>query len=126
MLTVVLGRSLEVERGPDWLLVRLHGLDWLEAEDPALADQVWSLLEQHLTHRLVLELDEVEVLNSHLIGQLADLYRRIEEHEGVMRICGLSPRNRQALHACRLDDRLLPYRSRKDAVMGGPQLVKAR
>ena len=81
---------------------------------------VVALLQQHFTYRLVLELDEVQVLNSDLIGQLMQLYRRIEEHDGVMRLCGLSPHNRQVLHACHLDDRLLPYEDRQEAVMGRP------
>jgi len=112
------GCDLHVERGPDWLLVRVQSLDLAESETPPLAEHLWSLLEQHFTYRLVLELDAVEVLNSHLVGQLIKLYRRIEEHDGVMRLCGLSPHNRQVLHACRLDERLLPYEDREEAVLG--------
>src|SRR3990172_13439935 len=120
MLAVAPGCELDVERGPDWLLVRVRNLDLLESEAPALAEHLWSLLQQHFTYRLVLELDGVQMLNSYLIGQLIQLYRRIEEHDGVLRLCGLSPYNRQVLHACRLDDRLLPYGDREEAVMGRP------
>ena len=119
MLTITQGCKLDVERGPDWLLVRVKNLDPAEPETP-LAEELWSLLQQHFTYRLVLELDEVPVLNSHLIGQLAQLCQRIEEHDGVLRVCGLSPGNCQVLHACRLDEQLLPYRDRQDAVMGCP------
>lgn len=120
MLAIAPDCALDVERGPDWLLVRVRNLDPADSEALRLADRLWSLLEQHFTYRLVLELDEVEVLSSSLIGQLAELCRRIEEHDGVMRLCGLSPENRQALHACRLDDRLPPYEDRKEAVMASP------
>ena len=58
MLTVASGCTLDVERGPDWLLVRIRNLDRAEPETP-LAEQLWALLEQHFTYRLVLELDEV-------------------------------------------------------------------
>jgi len=85
-----------------------------------LADRIWRLLEQHFTYRLVLELDEIRVLTSSLIEQLMELYRRVEKHDGVMRVCGLSPYNRQILHACHLDERLLPYHDREEAVMGVP------
>jgi len=76
-------------------------------------------LERHFTYRVVLELDQVSVLNSHLIGQLVQLYRRIRQHDGVMRLCGLSPYNLEVLRTCRLEDRFLPYRDREEAVMGG-------
>jgi anti-anti-sigma factor len=111
--------ELDVERGPGWLLVRVRNPDLAEVDGPPLADRLWRLLLQHFTYRLVLEMDAVEMLNSYLIGQLAELYRRIEEHDGVLRLCGLSPYNRQVLHSCRLDDRLPPYGDRQEAVMGG-------
>jgi anti-anti-sigma regulatory factor len=118
MLAIAPGCELDVERGPDWLLVRVRNLASAESEATPLADRVWSLLQQHFTYRLVLELDDAGLLNSPLIGQLIQLYRRIEGRDGVMRVCSLSPHNRQVLHTCRLDERLLPYTDRREAVMG--------
>ena len=118
MLAVAPGWELDVERGPDWLLVRIKSLDRASTEPP-LAEGLWNLLERHFTYRVVLELDQVSVLNSHLIGQLVQLYRRIRQHDGVMRLCGLSPYNLEVLRTCRLEDRFLPYRDREEAVMGG-------
>ena len=118
MLTVASGYTLDVERGPDWLLVRLRNLERTEPETPPLAEQLWALLEQHFTYRLVLEMDEVRLLNSYLIGQLMQLCRWIEEHDGVLRLCGLSPYNCQVLHTSRLDEQLLPYQDRREAVTG--------
>jgi len=118
MLTVDPGCDLEVERGPDWLLVRFGNPESLETDPEPLADRLWALLEQHFTYRLVLELDRLRLLNSVLIGQLIRLSRRIEEHGGVLRLCGLSPHNMQALRTCRLNDRLCAYRDRHDAIMG--------
>jgi anti-anti-sigma factor len=120
MLTVAPGCEFDVERGPDWLLVRVRNLDRADLETVPLAEQLWSLLQQHFTYRLVLELDEVRLLNSYLIGQLIRLYRQIEEQDGVLRLCGLSPYNCQVLHTCRLDEQLLPYQDRQEAVMGCP------
>jgi anti-anti-sigma factor len=111
--------ELDVDRGPDWLLVRVRSLQADSACAPALADTLWSLAEQHFTYRLVLELDRIKVLNSHLIGQLIQLYKRIREHDGVLRLCGLSPYNRRVLRACALDDRFPAYENREEAVMGG-------
>jgi anti-anti-sigma factor len=87
-------------------------------ENPPLAELIWGLMQQHLTHRLVLELDQVPLLNSFLLEQLRQLYRKIYEHDGVMRLCGLSPYNRRVLHACRLDESFQPYHDRQEAVLG--------
>jgi anti-anti-sigma regulatory factor len=49
---------------------------------------------------------------------LIDLYRRILELDGVMRLCGLSSYNRHVLHTCRLDDRFRAYDDLHEAVLG--------
>ena len=108
--------ELDVDRGPDWLLVKVKGHH--SDRTVPLSEAVWQLLQRHLTYRVVLELDQIEVLDSHLIGQLIELYKRIRSHDGVMRLCGLSAYNRQVLHVCHLDDRLTPYSDREEAVMG--------
>jgi anti-anti-sigma regulatory factor len=120
MLTSTGGSGLAVERGPDWLLVRLRKLDLTDA--PPLVDQLWSLLQQHFTYRMVLELDDVQ-LTDDMIEQFAQLYRRIEAHDGVLRLCGVSPGSRQVLHASHLDERLLPYGDRQEAVWGRPHMA---
>jgi anti-anti-sigma factor len=120
MLAIASGCDLDVERGPDWLMVRVANLDSAEPDAPPLAERIWRVLQQHFTYRLVLELNEVRLLTSRLIAQLVQLHRKIEEHGGVLRVCGLSPQNREVLHTCRLDDRLTPYEDRQAAVMGCP------
>ena len=75
------------------------------------------MLQQHFTYRLILELDQVGASSS-LIGQLIQLHKRIEEHDGVLRLCGLSSQNRSVLHACAQDDRFRSYDSRVEAIMG--------
>jgi anti-anti-sigma factor len=122
----VLDFDLDVERGPDWLLVRVRRLDLSQPDCPPLAERVWCLMEQHFIHRLVLELDQVPLFNSRLIGQLIQLYRRIVERDGVMRLCGLSPRNLAVLHQCRLDERLPAYEDRQEAILGSAYSRKPR
>lgn len=119
MHSIAPGWELDVERGPDWLIVKIQQSPEKNKDiSPPLAERIWDLMQQNLTHRLVVDLDEVSLLNSHLIGQLIQLYRQICEHNGVMRLCGLSAYNRKVLHTCRLEDRFRPYQDRQEAVMG--------
>lgn len=104
-----------VDRGPDWLFVRLRP-NYAHLDD--IADRLWSLLTKHFIHRLVLEMDEVEFLPSQLIGQLIMLQKRVLQHDGALRLCGLSPDCADALHICRLDQALPNFESREDAVHG--------
>jgi anti-anti-sigma factor len=118
MLAVAPSWELDIDRGPDWLIVKILNTEISQEVLPSLADHIWALMQQHLTHRLVLELDNLPVLNSYLIGQLIQLYRWIREKDGVMRLCGLSSYNRRVLHTCRLEEHFQPYHDRQEAVMG--------
>jgi anti-anti-sigma factor len=119
MLATVPGCEFEVERGPDWLLVRIVNLDPEPSKVASLSENLWSLLERHLTYRLLLQLDGAPVLGSYLLGQLLKLRQRIAGHSGLMRLCSLSPENHRVLHTSHLDEVFLPYQSREEAVMGG-------
>lgn len=118
MLVTTKGCDLDLSRGPGWLFIHVRHFDPDSPDMDVFADRIWGLLEKHLTYRLVLELDEVELLRSLLIAQLVLLQRRILEHRGVIRLSGLSPHNREVLATCRLEDRLPAYEDRVEAVMG--------
>jgi anti-anti-sigma factor len=116
--TIGSGLRLDVERGPDWLFVRVTPPadgDWYG--EPSLADAVWTVVEQHFTYRVVLELDRVTLLRSLLLGQLVQLAKRVREHGGILRLCGISPDNHEVLTASRLDTMLPEYADRSAAVM---------
>lgn len=113
------------DRGPDWLFIRLRIDDLSCDEAPDIADRLWSILRQHFVHRVVLEMDEVEFLCSHLIGQLVMLQKRVLQHGGTLRLCGLTPSCQEVLRLCRLISVLPVYETRSDAVMGRG-LVKPR
>jgi len=118
MLNTCSGWELETERGPDWLIVKVNRLPKDAIASYPLADALWSLLEQHFTHRLVLELDQIKHLDDAIIEQLLQLHDRISEHGGVMRVCGLSADNRRVLLARQHDGCFVPYANREDAVSG--------
>lgn len=125
-LSLARGWELDVERGPDWLFVRPRRLETSAASAIPLAEQIWSLLEQNFSHRLVLELDDIQQLNSHLIGQLMWLQRRIHSHDGLLRICGLSKANAELLDRCGLASHLAHSRNREEAIMGHARPTQPR
>jgi len=122
MPTIQAGCELDVDRGPNWLFVKV-GSPGDEADILCLADQLWALLDRALTYRLVLEMDEIDVLRSLLIGQLVLLQKRIRRHGGMLRLSGVSADNRQVIERCSMADRFPAYRNRVEAVMGasGPK-----
>ena len=111
------GWNFDVDRGPDWLFVRPRRHGPHPGDTPLWAEQIWALLEQNFTYRLVLELDEVEYLDSCLVGQLVWLHKRIGANDGVLRICGLNEFNQDILHLCGLEGRFGLFRNREEAVM---------
>jgi anti-anti-sigma regulatory factor len=117
MIDVAGGWALDVQRGPGWLFVRLNSAPegWWQA--PPLAECIWSLLQQHFVYRVVLECDEIPRFTSEMVEQLVLLRNRIDERGGVIRLCGLSPANQDALVRCRLIERFPAYADREEAVM---------
>ena len=111
------GLSFEVDRGPDWIFVRLDPPETATIETPPVAEAIWTLLQQSLVHRVVLELDKIVLLRSYMIGQLLMLSKRIHAEGGVLRICGLSSTNEEVLRCCQLAGQLPNYRDRSEAVM---------
>jgi anti-anti-sigma factor len=107
--------GVEVDRGPDWLFLRLRPG---KHEPEGVADKLWSLADRHFIYRLVLEMNEVDMLPSRLMGQLVMLQKRVLQRDGALRLCGLTDDCAQALHFCRLDAALPSYDCREDAVMG--------
>lgn len=126
MLQLAPGWTMAVERGPDWLFVRLSGSDSADLQDSGdlqetmLSDVLWSQLEQHLTYRLVLELQDVPLLCRETIDQLLLLQGKIDAQGGLLKVCGLSDENFEALNAQQSQARFPRYCNREEAVMGYP------
>jgi len=117
--------TLDIDRGPDWLFVRLRPPPHGETGEIALAEMIWQKLEQCFCHRVVVELDDVTFLRSWMVGQLVRLHKRVTMQGGMVRLCGVSEANEDVLRIARLHDRFPAYRNRTDAVMGHrPQLPR--
>ena len=110
--------SLEIDRGPDWLFIRLSPPPSGEIGEASIAEMVWKNLEQCFCYRVVLELDQVDYLRSWIIGELVRLHKRVTTQGGMLRLCGVSKNAETVLRICQLGDRFPAYRNRNDAVMG--------
>jgi len=118
MLATAAGYEFDVDRGPDWLWIRVRSVDTGSLPVASLAEQVKELVEKHFVYRIVLELHRVPELSSQLIGELVRLDRYILDHGGVLRVCGLSAESRAMLEMCGLDDLCLAYETREEAILG--------
>ena len=110
--------TFALERGPDWLFIRVGAPDNGDAEGFPLADEIWQLMQQQFARRVVLDLSQLKILRSVVIGQLVQLHKRVYTHDGLMRVAGLSDDNYSVLVACRLHDRFPHYHTPEEAVMG--------
>ena len=110
--------ELGVERGPNWLFVTVLGGLVDVSHLPPLGSRLRSLLEQNLTSRMVLELEQAVIPCSYLVRQLTLLERWVAEHHGVLRLCGLQTRYADRLRRRGLSDRFVFYRDRREAVFG--------
>ncbi len=110
--------AVKIDRGPDWLFIRLVPPQGEDGDEFPLAEMIWDKLEQSFCHRVVVELDEVTFLRSWIVGELVKLHKRVVACGGMMRLSGLAPAHEEVLRACRLADRFPAYRTRTDALMG--------
>jgi hypothetical protein len=117
MLKVIPGWELDVDRGPDCLLVKVRKPRRSAGSLAPLDEVLWSILDQHFTYRLVLELDQIKSFTDEILDQLLDLRDRISARGGMMRIWGLTPHNRRLLLERQVDDRLIPYQDLEEAMM---------
>lgn len=112
------GWGVDVDRGPNWVFLRVKTAGRHVDETPKLAEGLWDVVRTHLTYRVVLELDQLPELRSHVIGQLTMLSKRVHNVGGTLRLSGLSSSNEQVLKLCRLDRMLPAFPSRNEAVQG--------
>jgi anti-anti-sigma regulatory factor len=123
---IVDGLKLNVERGPNWLFVRLRTKQRSQVEVPQFAEKLWSIASRHFIYRLVLELDELDEMPSGMMGQLVLLQERLAQCDGALRICGLSPECEETLHSYHVESALQNHATREEAVMGSGEYALAR
>ena len=109
------GMLVDIDRGPDWYFVRLHRSN---VSAIGFAEAVYDLITREWCQRVIIELDELPILKSELVGQLVLLHKRLYTEGGAVRLCGASDDTQAVLKQSRLDDRFPQYANRVDAVMG--------
>jgi hypothetical protein len=113
------GFKLTVDRGPNWLFVKLRPKRRFAQDVAQIADELWSIASRHFTYRLVLELEELDQMPVDLIEQLVILQERLLHSDGSLRICGLPTNCVEKLRSSRLESALPIYATRQAAVLGG-------
>lgn len=112
--------GVAVERGPDWLFLRLQeDGEASDGEGHPLAERLWGMIRANRAHRVVLELDRVDAIDDTLIGAIADVGTRLRGDGGFVRVCGLSEPNLERLRSSGRADGLPHFESRTAAV--GPR-----
>lgn len=114
--------ELEIERGPNWLFVRVHACHTCSDTCASLASRVSAALDQHLVNRVVLELGDAAISCDQLIEELMVLDNWIQHRHGVLRVCGLSGRASYRLHRSPLAQHFPVYHNRQEAVWGGTRV----
>lgn len=108
----------EIDRGPNWLFVRLSAAQLVDQSSRAttkLTDELWAICQRHFTYRLVVELPDADSLSREMTSALATLGQRVGEHDGSLRVCGLTPKCEQRLHAAHTP--LKTFSNRREAVL---------
>ena len=85
-----------------------------------------SALDQHFIYRVVLELEESVLPCEQLIEELRLLEEWIEDHHGVLRLCGLPARYTKSFLRSQVTQRFPLYQDREEAVWGGPRFCPPR
>lgn len=115
---VVEGLKFTIDRGPNWLFVKLPPRMNIKRDLPELAERLHSVASRHFIYRVVLELDELSSMPNEMVTQLVRLHRRLLQNGGSLRLCGLSPQCVDVLREHELDAELPNHETRQAAVLG--------
>ncbi len=113
------GFKLSVDRGPNWLFVKLRPKRRFAEDVSQIADELWSIASRHFIYRVVLELEELDRMPAELTEQLVILQERLMQCGGSLRICGLPAECVEKLRDSHLDVALPNFATRQEAVLGG-------
>lgn len=115
-------RCVVVDRGPNWLFIRVD----LGGEPCGVGDRLWEIAHSQFVYRLVVQFDAGAhadpVMGTKLGRELGKLCDRLTERGGALRLCGLSPEAAHAVVGESGCPRLHNHATTRDAVWSGPHL----
>lgn len=126
IVDVAPGWKTELNRGPNWLFIKLFGPDGDRADATGMAETLAMLMRQEAVHRVVLELEDLVTMPAEFIGELVELYRTLGPQGGVLRLAGVSNQHQDLLRSGHVDHLFPQYRNREHAVMGSFRPGKPR
>ena len=112
------GWTTELNRGPNWLFVRLYGPDGEQADATGIAESLSMLMKQELVQRLVLELDQLEQMPAEFVRELVELHEQLDQRGGIVRLCGVSDVHQDILRDNQIDHWFPQFGDREQAVKG--------
>ncbi len=118
MVDLAPGWKIELERGPDWLFVKLYGPFGDTADATGIAESISLMMQQDLVRRIVLELDGLSELPPDFLQELFELRDLVDREGGILRLCGLRNEHWDELEMRDFSRRFAPFRSREEAVLG--------
>jgi anti-anti-sigma factor len=91
-----------------------------------LGDQLCGLVDEDGCRRVVVDLGRVEFFCNAIVGRLLLLHRKLQQAEGQLALCRLSPTMRELLRLCHLDRIFAIYDDEEAAVqaLGGDAGLK--
>lgn len=108
--------AMTVDRGPDWVFLRLDPAASPPEDDRPLAERLWEVAQTHGAHRVVVEFDHIPSIDSSLIEAITVLSLRVHDAGGLLRVCGLSEAALARLRSSVRADQVPHFESRFEAV----------
>ena len=107
------------ERGASYLLVKFQNAASHASDETPLAIVLWSVLEMHFTHQLVLDMQGTACLDETAVKQLMTLAQWIVARRGSIRLCGLSEHDQNVLDQSGALSYLPVYEDVAEAIFAG-------
>ncbi len=87
-----------------------------ETDVKALQESIMSVIEQEQRITLVLDFGNVRYLSSAVLGLLIRVLKRVQERDGELRLCGISPKIYEVFKITRLTRTFDIYKDVESAI----------
>jgi anti-anti-sigma factor len=94
---------LQVAKQADVFVVRFVDEQLVGNLPTDVAEELYALAAQDDCKSILVNLSGVDIMSSEMYGRLISLNRRMEQKEGRLKLCEVSPKVREVLETTRLD-----------------------